>query len=221
MDIRVLTKFDAYYAAGADIKEMKDKTFSETYGTDFLGNWTHITKLRKPVIAAVSGYAVRHSHSIHTSSELEPHADITSPTSIQLGGGCELAMMCDIILASPTANFGQPEINLGVIPGGGGSQRLTRAIGKSRAMEAILTGSGITAQQASEWGLVSRVVPEGEGEVVKEAIKVAQKIASKGAISVQAGKEMVNAGKLPYSSQSQLCNRANRSSLNSFRVESQ
>jgi len=163
----VVTGSEKAFAAGADIKEMKDKTFSGTYGTDFLGDWTRITKLRKPVIAAVSGYA--------------------------LGGGCELAMMCDIILASPTANFGQPEINLGVIPGAGGSQRLTRAIGKSRAMEAILTGSGITAQQASEWGLVSRVVPEGEGEVVREAIKVAKKISLKGAVSVQAGKEMVNA----------------------------
>lgn len=163
----VLTGSERAFAAGADIKEMKDKTFSGAYSSDFLGDWTRITQIRKPVIAAVSGYA--------------------------LGGGCELAMMCDIILASPTANFGQPEINLGVIPGAGGSQRLTRAIGKSRAMEAILTGSDIKAKQAAEWGLVSRVVPEGEGEVVKEAIKVALKISSKGRVSVQAGKEAVNA----------------------------
>lgn len=105
-------------------------------------------------------------------------------------------MMCDIILASPTATFGQPEINLGVIPGAGGTQRLTRAIGKSRAMEVILTGININAEQAAQWGLVSRVVPEGEGEVVKEALKVASKIASKGRVSVQAAKETVNAGML-------------------------
>jgi enoyl-CoA hydratase len=103
-------------------------------------------------------------------------------------------MMCDIILASPTANFGQPEINLGVIPGAGGTQRLTRAIGKSRAMEAILTGSNILAEDAARWGLISRVVEGDEDEVVKEAIKVATKIASKGRVSVQAGKEAVNAG---------------------------
>ena len=102
--------------------------------------------------------------------------------------------MCDIILASPTAKFGQPEINLGVIPGGGGSQRLTRAIGKSRAMELVLTGRQINAQEAAQWGLVSRVVAEGEGEVVKEAVKVANEIAAKGQVAVQAAKEVVNAG---------------------------
>ena len=102
--------------------------------------------------------------------------------------------MCDIILASPSAKFGQPEINLGVIPGGGGSQRLTHAIGKSRAMELILTGRNISAQEADKWGLVSRVVGEGEGEVVKEAVAMAKEIASKGQISVQAGKSAVNAG---------------------------
>lgn len=106
-----------------------------------------------------------------------------------------MALMCDIILASPTAKFGQPEINLGVIPGGGGSQRLTNAIGKSRAMEVILTGRNISAAEAERWGMVSRVVAEGEGQVVKEAVEMAKVIASKGQIAVQAGKEVVNAGK--------------------------
>lgn len=112
----------------------------------------------------------------------------------QLGGGCELALMCDIILASPTAKFGQPEINLGVIPGGGGSQRLIHAIGKSRTMEFVLTGRNISAQEAAQWGMISRVVNEGEGEVVKEAVKMAKEIAGKSQLAVQAGKEVVNAG---------------------------
>lgn len=164
----VLTGSEKAFAAGADIKEMKDKEFSDVYKNNFLENWqTALTTIRKPIIAAVSGYA--------------------------LGGGCELALMCDIILASPTAKFGQPEIALGVIPGGGGSQRLTRAIGKSRAMELVLTGKQITAQQAESWGMVSRVVGEGEGEVVKEAVAMAKEIAVKGQIAVQAGKEAVNA----------------------------
>jgi enoyl-CoA hydratase len=115
-------------------------------------------------------------------------------TFTQLGGGCELALMCDIILASPTAKFGQPEINLGVIPGGGGSQRLIHAIGKSRTMELVLTGRNFTAKEASDWGMVSRVVGEGEGEVVKEAVSMAAQIASKSQLAVQAGKEVVNAG---------------------------
>ncbi|KZT60355.1 ClpP/crotonase [Calocera cornea HHB12733] len=163
----VLTGSEKAFAAGADIKEMKDKEFAEVYGNNFLSHWTQITDMKKPVIAAVSGYA--------------------------LGGGCELAMMCDIILASPTAKFGQPEINLGVIPGAGGTQRLTRAIGKSRAMELVLTGRNINAQEAEKWGLVSRVVGEGEGEVVKEAVEMAKTIASKGRLSVMAAKEGVNA----------------------------
>jgi len=112
----------------------------------------------------------------------------------QLGGGCELALMCDIILASPTAKFGQPEINLGVIPGGGGSQRLIHAIGKSRTMELVLTGRNISAQEAAQWGMISRIVGEGEGEVVKEAVKMANEIAGKSQLAVQAGKEVVNAG---------------------------
>ncbi|EAU91562.1 enoyl-CoA hydratase [Coprinopsis cinerea okayama7 len=163
----VLTGSERAFAAGADIKEMKDKTFSEVYKGNFLENWTEINNLRKPLIAAVSGFA--------------------------LGGGCELALMCDIILASPTAKFGQPEINLGVIPGGGGSQRLAHIVGKSKAMELVLTGRTITAEEAERWGMVSRVVGEGEGQVVKEALAMAKEIASKSQIAVQAGKEVVNA----------------------------
>ncbi|KWU46054.1 ClpP/crotonase [Rhodotorula sp. JG-1b] len=154
----VLTGSEKAFAAGADIKEMKDKQFAEVYKGDFLAHWTELSQFRKPIVAAVSGYA--------------------------LGGGCELAMMCDIILASPTA--------LGVIPGAGGTQRLTHAIGKSRAMELVLTGGNFSAQQASEWGLVSRVVEQGSS-VVDEAVKVAGKIAGKGMLAVQAGKEGVNA----------------------------
>jgi len=163
----VLTGSEKAFAAGADIKEMKDKEFADVYKSRFLEDWADMTRIRKPIIAAVSGYA--------------------------LGGGCELALMCDIILASPTAKFGQPEINLGVIPGGGGSQRLAHLVGKSRAMEMVLTGRVISAQEAEQWGMISRVVGEGEGEVVKEAITIAKGIASKSQITVQAGKEVVNA----------------------------
>ncbi|CAA7259192.1 unnamed protein product [Cyclocybe aegerita] len=167
----VLTGSAKAFAAGADIKEMRDKEFADVYKNNFLADWGDIRHLRKPLIAAVSGYA--------------------------LGGGCELALMCDIILASPTAKFGQPEINLGVIPGGGGSQRLIHAIGKSRTMELVLSGRMFTAQEASDWGMVSRVVGDGEGEVVTEAVKIANEIASKSQVAVQAGKEVVNAGKCP------------------------
>lgn len=163
----VLTGSEKAFAAGADIKEMKDKQFADVFKNKFLENWGEIASLRKPVIAAVSGFA--------------------------LGGGCELALMCDIILASPTAKFGQPEINLGVIPGGGGSQRLAQVIGKSRTMEMVLTGRMVSAQEAANWGIVSRVVADGEGEVVKEAVAMAKDIASKSQIAVQAGKEVVNA----------------------------
>ena len=145
----VVTGSEKAFAAGADIKEMKDKNFSETYKANFLGHWSKLTQVRKPIISAVNGYA--------------------------LGGGCELAMMTDIVLASPTAVFGQPEINLGVIPGAGGTQRLTRAIGKSRTMEIVLTGRNLTADEAEAAGLVSRVVREGS--VVDEAVNVASKIA--------------------------------------------
>ncbi|PWN27762.1 putative enoyl-CoA hydratase precursor, mitochondrial [Jaminaea rosea] len=160
----VLTGSDKAFAAGADIKEMKDKEFARAYKENFLGHWTELTRVKKPIIAAVSGYA--------------------------LGGGAELAMMCDIILASGTANFGQPEINLGVIPGAGGTQRLTRALGKSLSMELNLTGRNLSAQEAAQHGLVSRVV---EGNVVDEAVKVAVTIAKKGRVASQAAKEAVNA----------------------------
>ncbi|KAI0058036.1 enoyl-CoA hydratase [Artomyces pyxidatus] len=163
----VLTGSERAFAAGADIKEMKDKQFSDAYKNRFLENWSALTRLRKPVIAAVSGYA--------------------------LGGGCELALMADIILASPTATFGQPEITIGTIPGGGGSQRLAHAIGKSRTMELVLTGRTFSAQEAERWGVVSRVVGAGEGEVVKEAVELGRSIAGKSQIAVQAAKEAVNA----------------------------
>ncbi|KAJ7497069.1 ClpP/crotonase-like domain-containing protein [Mycena latifolia] len=163
----VLTGSERAFAAGADIKEMQPKEYSDVFKNRYLEDWTVLSKTRKPVIAAVSGFA--------------------------LGGGCELALMCDIILASPTAKFGQPEINLGVIPGGGGSQRLANIIGKSRTMEMVLTGRNVSAEEAEKWGIVSRVVGEGEGQVVKEAIDMAKVIASKGQIAVQAGKEVVNA----------------------------
>jgi len=163
----VLTGSEKAFAAGADIKEMKDKEYSDVFKNRFLEDWAELCKIRKPIIAAVSGYA--------------------------LGGGCELALMCDIILASPTAKFGQPEITLGTIPGGGGSQRLAHIIGKSRTMEMVLTGRVVSAQEAEKWGMVSRVVGDGEGEVVKEAIEMAKTIGSKGGIAVQAAKEVVNA----------------------------
>jgi len=163
----VITGSEKAFAAGADIKEMKDMEFSDAYRNDFLATWSRISQIRKPVIAAVSGYA--------------------------LGGGCELALMCDIILASPSAVFGQPEISLGIIPGGGGTQRLTHAIGKSRSMELILTGRTFSALDAERWGVVSRVVSEGEGEVVKESLAMAREIAEKGRLAVLAAKETVNA----------------------------
>lgn len=162
----VITGSDKAFAAGADIKEMKDKTFSEAYMSNFLSNWEVISKLRKPVIAAVSGYA--------------------------LGGGLELALQADILLAAPSAKLGQPEINLGVIPGGGGTQRLARLIGKLRAMEMILTGRIVDAEEAERWGLVNRVVRDENG-VVEAAIKVAQDIAGKSRVAAAAGKEAVNA----------------------------
>jgi enoyl-CoA hydratase len=162
----VLTGSDRAFAAGADIKEMKDLTFSSAYGADFIENWSDlVTFLKKPLITAVNGYA--------------------------LGGGCELAMMGDILYAGPKAVFGQPEIKLGVIPGAGGSQRLTKAIGKARAMETILTGDNITAKQAGEWGLVARVFESPE-ECVDGALATAEKIAGYSQIAVKACKEVVN-----------------------------
>ncbi|KAJ2898379.1 putative enoyl-CoA hydratase, mitochondrial [Coemansia aciculifera] len=162
----VLTGSERAFAAGADIKEMKNAEFVNNYKTNFLGHWVEqISKMRKPIIAAVNGYA--------------------------LGGGCELAMMCDIIYAGEKAVFGQPEINLGTIPGAGGTQRLTHAVGKSKAMEMILTGSvNLDAQEAMAYGLVSKVFPPEK--LLEETIKTAAKIASKGAVSVQMAKEAVN-----------------------------
>mmetsp|Transcript_1215 Transcript_1215/g.2515 ORF Transcript_1215/g.2515 Transcript_1215/m.2515 type:complete len:282 (+) Transcript_1215:36-881(+) len=161
----IITGSDKAFAAGADIKEMSTMTFAQCYSENLFKNWTEVPKISKPIIAAVSGYA--------------------------LGGGCELAMLCDMIIASETAKFGQPEITLGVIPGGGGTQRLTRAIGKSKAMEMILTGNMIDAKQAERDGLVSRVVPNAE--LMNEAMKTASKIASFSRVSVAMAKETVNA----------------------------
>jgi enoyl-CoA hydratase len=160
----VLTGSEKAFAAGADIKEMQDKTFADVFIEDFISKWENVAKTRKPVIAAVAGFA--------------------------LGGGCELAMMCDFILAADTAKFGQPEIRLGVIPGAGGTQRLTRFVGKSKAMEMCLTGRMMDAAEAERSGLVSRVVPAAD--LVAEALKVAASIASLSAAAVYAAKESVN-----------------------------
>ena len=160
----VLTGSEKAFAAGADIKEMKDKEFPQTYSMNMLEHWENVARVRKPIIAAVNGYA--------------------------LGGGCELAMMCDIMLAGDNAKFGQPEINLGTIPGMGGTQRLTRAIGKSRAMELILTGDFMGAEEAVSRGLASRVVKSDQ--LVVEAQKVARKIASMSKPITMMAKECVN-----------------------------
>lgn len=161
----VITGNEKAFAAGADIKVMKDATYMDVYMGDFItANWERVTSARKPIIAAVSGYA--------------------------LGGGCELAMMCDFILAADTAKFGQPEINLGTIPGAGGTQRLTRFVGKSKAMEMVLTGRMIDAVEAERSGLVSRIVPAAD--LVEEAIKTAQKIAELSLPAVMLAKEAVN-----------------------------
>ncbi|WWC62227.1 uncharacterized protein I303_104823 [Kwoniella dejecticola CBS 10117] len=162
----VITGGEKNFAAGADIKEMKDKEFAEAYTTNFLGSWNKVASVRKPIVGAVAGYA--------------------------LGGGCELAMLCDILIATPKATFGQPEITLGIIPGMGGSQRLTSLVGKVRAMDMVLTGRKIDGVTAERWGLVSRVTEDGES-VVEEAVKVAETIAGFGKVAVQAGKEAVNA----------------------------
>src|SRR4051812_7005754 len=147
----ILTGSEKAFAAGADIKEMKDRSYMDVYLQDFITDgWERITVCRKPVIAAVAGFA--------------------------LGGGCEVAMMCDFIIAADTAKFGQPEITLGVIPGAGGTQRLTRAIGKAKAMEMCLTGRLMDASEAERAGLVARVVPAAE--LMSEAMKTAKKIAA-------------------------------------------
>ncbi|MCH2549795.1 MAG: enoyl-CoA hydratase [Alphaproteobacteria bacterium] len=161
----VLTGSEKAFAAGADIKEMAPKTYMSAYMEDFITNgWEKVTVCRKPVIAAVSGFA--------------------------LGGGCELAMMCDFIIAADNAQFGQPEIKLGIIPGAGGTQRLPRFVGKSKAMEMVLTGRIMDAAEAERSGLVSRVVPAAE--LVEEAIKVAEGIAKLSMPVTILAKESVN-----------------------------
>jgi enoyl-CoA hydratase len=160
----VITGSDKAFAAGADIKEMQSRTYMDAYLGDFLTNWDRLAACRKPVIAAVAGYA--------------------------LGGGCELAMMCDIIIAADTAKFGQPEINLAVIPGAGGTQRLTRAVGKSKAMDLVLTGRMMDAEEAERSGLVSRIVPAGD--LMSEALKAAEKIAGMSRPAAVMAKESVN-----------------------------
>jgi enoyl-CoA hydratase len=162
----VITGNDKAFAAGVDIKEMHQKNFVEAYGSDFLAPFDKISTARKPIIAAVAGYA--------------------------LGGGCELAMACDIILAADTAVFGQPEITLGIMPGNGGTQRLTRAVGKAKAMELCLTGRRINAAEAERSNLVSRVVPADE--LLDEAMKVANKIANLSQHAVMMIKEAINRG---------------------------
>lgn len=161
----VITGSEKAFAAGADIKEMASKGYLEMYAEDWFRGWENLTRLRIPIIAAVSGFA--------------------------LGGGCELAMMCDFIIAGDNAKFGQPEINLGVIPGMGGSQRLTRAVGKAKAMDMVLTGRFIDAEEAERSGLVARVVPAAV--VVDEALKAAELIASKSKPAAMLAKEAVNA----------------------------
>jgi enoyl-CoA hydratase len=160
----VITGSDKAFAAGADIKEMADKTFADAFLGDFAASWDRAATARKPIIAAVAGFA--------------------------LGGGCELAMQCDLIIAADNAKFGQPEIKLGVIPGIGGTQRLTRAVGKAKAMDLILTGRMMDAQEAEHAGLVARIVPLAS--LLEEAIKIAETIASMSLPSVLAAKEAVN-----------------------------
>jgi enoyl-CoA hydratase len=160
----VITGSDKAFAAGADIKELAGKAFTEAFLSDFLATWHRVADARKPVIAAVAGFA--------------------------LGGGCELAMQCDLIIAADNAKFGQPEIKLGIIPGIGGTQRLTHALGKAKAMDLILTGRMMDAEEAERAGLVARVVPLRD--LLEEAIKVAETIASMSLPSVLAAKEAVN-----------------------------
>ncbi len=160
----VITGNEKAFAAGADIKEMQPKTYMDAYLDDFLSVWDRVARCRKPVIAAVAGYA--------------------------LGGGCELAMMCDFIIAADTAKFGQPEIQLGVMPGAGGTQRLTRFVGKSKAMEMCLTGRMMDAEEAERSGLVSRIVPAAQ--LIDEAVATAARIAGFSRPVVMMTKESVN-----------------------------
>lgn len=160
----VITGSEKAFAAGADIKQMADKSAIDMLLLDQFSTWDQIRKTKKPIIAAVSGFA--------------------------LGGGCELAMTCDMIIASETAKFGQPEIKLGVIPGAGGTQRLTKAVGKAKAMELILSGRFISAEEALFYGLVNKVVPVEM--YLKEAFQLAKEIAQMSPIAVQLGKEAIN-----------------------------
>lgn len=160
----VITGSDRAFAAGADIKEMQAQSYQDMFLSDWFGEWDRLAAVRTPLVAAVAGYA--------------------------LGGGCELAMICDVLIAADTAKFGQPEITLGVIPGIGGSQRLTRAIGKAKAMDLVLTGRTIDADEAERSGLVSRVVPAAE--LLSTTREVADKIASKSLPAVYVAKEAVN-----------------------------
>ncbi|MEM7711535.1 MAG: enoyl-CoA hydratase [Pseudomonadota bacterium] len=161
----VLTGSDKVFAAGADIREMSEQSFVDVFMGDLFGSDVDaITRIRKPIIAAVAGYA--------------------------LGGGCEVAMMCDFIIAADTAKFGQPEINLGVVAGMGGTQRLTRAVGKAKSMDMHLTGRFIDAEEAERSGLVSRVVPAKK--LIDEALSAASKIAEKSMVTAVAVKEAVN-----------------------------
>ena len=161
----VLTGSQKAFAAGADIKEMAPLTFSEAYTTSFIESWSALTNAKKPIIAAVSGHA--------------------------LGGGCELALMCDILYCTENANFGQPEIKLGTIPGAGGSQRLTAAIGKARSMELILTGKNFSGKEAGEWGVAARTFGSYE-ELMEGSLKTAETIAGYSKVAVIAAKEVVN-----------------------------
>jgi enoyl-CoA hydratase len=160
----VITGSEKAFAAGADIKEMQSKTYMDVYKGDFIGSWERVATCRKPVIAAVAGFA--------------------------LGGGCELAMMCDFIICADNAKFGQPEINLGVMPGAGGTQRLTRFVGKSKAMDMCLTGRMMDAAEAERSGLVSRVVPAAD--LMTEVMKIANVIAAKSLPAAMMTKECVN-----------------------------
>ncbi|GBG30357.1 Enoyl-CoA hydratase, mitochondrial [Hondaea fermentalgiana] len=161
----VITGSEKAFAAGADIKEMQSKEYINAYTTNMFANWANLSKIQTPTIAAVNGFA--------------------------LGGGCELAMLCDIILAGEKAKFGQPEIKLGTIPGCGGTQRLIRAVGKSKAMELVLTGNMMSAQEAEAKGLVARIYPVED--LVDEALKMARQISSFSKPIVQMAKEAVNA----------------------------
>jgi enoyl-CoA hydratase len=160
----VITGSDKAFAAGADIKEMQSKSYMQAYKEDFIGAWDRIARCRKPTLAAVAGFA--------------------------LGGGCEVAMMCDIIIAADTAKFGQPEIKLGVMPGAGGTQRLTRFVGKAKAMDMCLTGRMMDAAEAERTGLVSRVFPAAT--MLEEALKIAATIADMSLVITMMTKETVN-----------------------------